>query len=98
MRRVIHTSAAARALPALSDAAPIKAPGLLASIFGGAPVPVLPPMNEPLPGVVTPAYVAPTKAPATVLKKLANGAVIAAEETPVRHRRSAMRRLQTLAG
>jgi hypothetical protein len=31
-----------------------------------------------------PPYTAPTKAPATTQKKLANGLIIAAEETPVR--------------
>jgi hypothetical protein len=53
-------------------------------LMGATPVPVLPPMTEPLPGVVIPAYTAPSKAPATVQKKLSNGAIIAAEETPVR--------------
>lgn len=83
--RPLHTSVAARAgpLPALADEAP-KSGGLLSSIFGGGSAPVLPPMNEPLPGVAVPAYTAPSKAPATTQKKLANGVTIAAEETPVR--------------
>ena len=84
MRRALHTSAAAgRALPALSETSlPSKAPGLLDRLLGAKAVPVLPPMTEPLPGVVAPAYTAPTKAPATGVRKLANGAVIAAEDTP----------------
>ena len=85
LRRALHGSATARALPALADEAP-KSGGLLSSLFGGSAPPTLPPLTEPLPGVAVPPYTAPTKAPATTQKKLANGLIIAAEETPVRVR------------
>jgi len=82
MRR-LHSSALARALPALAEAGlPLKQPTLFERVLGASPTPVLPPLSEALPGVVVPPYVPPTKAPTTVLKKLANGAVVAAEETP----------------
>jgi hypothetical protein len=85
--KALHTSAAARALPALS-AAP-KSSGFL-GLFGGS-APTMPSMTEPLAGVAVPPYTEPVKAAATTQKKLANGAIIAAEDTPVRFRRSATR-------
>ena len=83
LRRALHTSAAARALPAISNDAP-KRSGFLASILGGGSGSSMPPMTEPLAGVAVPPYTAPTKAAVTQQKKLANGAIIAAEDTPVR--------------
>jgi hypothetical protein len=80
--RPLHTSANARALPALADEP--KRGGLLSSLFGGSAPAALPPMTEPLQGVAAPPYAAPAKAPATSQKKLANGVIIAAEDTPVR--------------
>jgi hypothetical protein len=41
-------------------------------------------MTEPLAGVHAPPYAPPATAPTTAQKKLSNGAIIAAEETPVR--------------
>ena len=83
LRRALHTSASrAAALPALANEAP-KRGGLLSSLLGGS-APTMPPMTEPLEGVAVPPYTAPTKAPVTGQKKLANGAIIAAEDTPVR--------------
>lgn len=85
--RKLHSSAYAAGLPALGVPAGVqlKQPGLWDKLLGASAVPVLPPMSEPLTGVAIPQYVAPTAAPKTTLKKLANGSIIAAEETPVRH-------------
>ncbi len=91
LRRALHTSASrAAALPALSNEAP-KRSGLLASLLGGSG-PAMPPMTEPLAGVAVPPYTAPTKPAVTAQKKLANGAIIAAEDTPVRAGAQPLRR------
>lgn len=72
-------------MPALTTAGvPMKSPGIWEKILGASAVPILPPMNEPLAGVTIPQYTAPTVAPKTTLKKLANGSFVAAEDTPVR--------------
>jgi|APGre2960657444_1045066.scaffolds.fasta_scaffold00392_3 hypothetical protein len=80
--RLVHSSSAARALPALANDAPKS--GFLSSLLGGGRAVSLPPMTEPLAGVTIPVYTPPASAPTTAQKKLANGAVLAAEETPVR--------------
>lgn len=83
--RKLHSSAAAAGVPALSSAGlAVKSPSLWDKLMGASPVPVLPPMSEPLEGLSVPVYTAPTKAPTTELKKLGNGSIIAAENTPVR--------------
>jgi hypothetical protein len=82
--RLLHSSSQRSALPAITaDEAPKKG-GLLASLLGGSSGPVMPPMTEPLAGVPVPPYTPPSAPPATQQKKLANGAIISAEETPVR--------------
>jgi hypothetical protein len=83
LARGVHSSAASRALPALADDAK-PAAGFLSSLFGGSTAPTMPPMSEPLSGVAVPPYSPPASPPVTLQKKLANGAVLAAEETPVR--------------
>jgi len=79
--RLVHSGVAAHALPALAEA---PKPGFLGSLFGGGGPAQLPPMTEPLAGVHAPPYAPPATAPTTAQKKLSNGAIIAAEETPVR--------------
>ena len=81
--RLLHSSAARGAgLPALQGEGAPKS-GFLASLLGGSSAPAMPPMTEPLAGVAVPPYTAPSSPPATLQKKLANGAILAAEETPV---------------
>lgn len=81
--RLLSTSAARGSLPALADEAPKKG-GFLASLLGGgSSAPAMPPMTEALAGVAVPPYSAPSSPPVTQQKKLANGAILAAEETPV---------------
>lgn len=81
LTRRVHTAPASAALPALAEAA---RPSMLGSLFGGSSAPSLPPMTEALAGVVHPPYSPPATAPSTQQKKLANGALLAAEETSVR--------------
>ncbi len=91
--RPLSTSALrSAAVPALSAEADAKRGGLLSSLFGGSAGPAMPPMHEPLAGVASPPYAPPAKAPVTQQKKLANGLIIAAEETPVRPARRARSR------
>lgn len=86
--RRLHASASAKALPALSDAPAPRSGGLLASLLG-RPAPAVPSMLEPLSlGAPAPPYTPPAHPPVTEAKKLANGALLAAEETPVRGRAS----------
>lgn len=82
--RGVSTSAAARmSLPALTTA-PAK-PSMLSAIFGGSAGPAMPPMDQPVPGLVVPeAPAAPAAAPSTIVTTLANGAKIASEDTQVR--------------
>ena len=81
--RLVHSSASRGALPALSADESAAAKGsFLGSLFGGSSGPSQPPMTEPLAGLQVPPYTPPT-APATCQqKKLANGAILAAEDTP----------------
>ena len=86
--RGLHGTASSRALPALTNDAPAAPRSLLASLLGGSRGPAPVPLSQPLPGVVEPPYTQPTSAPTASVKKLANGALLGAEETPVRSRRS----------
>jgi hypothetical protein len=84
MLRSVSTgaAAAASALPALTETASSSG-GWLSKLFGGSKR-ITVPLTDPLPGVEIPAAAQPpAKAPETETKKLANGATIASEATPV---------------
>ena len=85
--RGVSSSAYARmALPALT--APAKKPSMMSAIFGQSAGPAMPPMDQPVPGLVLPdPPAAPAAAPATLITTLANGAKIASEDTQVRRER-----------
>jgi len=81
--RLVHSSASRGALPALSaDESAAAKGGFLGSLFGGSSAPSQPPMTEPLAGLQVPPYTPPTAPAACQQKKLANGAILAAEDTP----------------